>query len=92
MAQVRLSINGRSYRLECDDGSRMRFDDIAEYVNATVDGVIDEFGQVGHDQILLLAALKLADELFDAQGVTDTSDASTDDGADLPAAEERKAG
>lgn len=83
MAQVRVTVNGRSYRLECDDASRARFEDIAEYVAATVDGVIDEFGQIGHDQVLLLAALKLADELFDAQDPQDarpkTDSASGDD-------------
>lgn len=81
MAQVKVTVNGRSYRLECDEASRDRFDDIAEYVAATVDSVIDEFGQVGHDQVLLIALLKLADELFDAQGLNEGDHDSSDNAA-----------
>ncbi|MEL7048551.1 MAG: cell division protein ZapA [Pseudomonadota bacterium] len=67
MPQVRLTINGRSYRLECDEASEARFNQIADYVGSTVEGLIEEFGQIGHDQIMLLATLRLADELLDAK-------------------------
>lgn len=68
MAHVHVTLNSRTYRLECDEGAQPRFQDIAEYVEFTVDSLVEEFGQIGQDRLLMLAALRLADELFDAQG------------------------
>jgi cell division protein ZapA len=65
MGQVAITLNGRSYRLRCGDGEEQRLFALAEHVRAKLDDLTREFGQVGDDRLLLMAALLIADELFD---------------------------
>lgn len=65
MGQVNASINGRTYRLSCRDGEEERVGELIAYVSRKVDGLVSEFGQVGEARLLTLAALLIADELFD---------------------------
>jgi len=75
MAQVQITLNGRTYRLSCEDGEQDRFEEISEYVSAKVEEVIDEFGQIGQERILLMTALMLTDELIDAcEEIQDTAE------------------
>ncbi len=67
MGKVTATINGRSYRLNCADGQEERLANVAEYLRQKVDELIEEFGQVGDDRLLAMAALMIADELFDAR-------------------------
>ncbi|MBU1213300.1 MAG: cell division protein ZapA [Alphaproteobacteria bacterium] len=74
MGKVTATINGRSYRLNCADGQEERLKLVAGYLGDKVDSLIAEFGQVGDDRLLAMAALMIADELFDArEGVKETS-------------------
>lgn len=67
MGQVSARINGRAYRFNCADGDEERLKLLAEYLRDRVDGVVNDFGQVGADRILAMAALLIADDLFDAR-------------------------
>jgi len=67
MGTVTATINGRAYRLNCADGEEERLGLVAEYLREKVEGLITEFGQVGDDRLLAMAALMIADELFDAR-------------------------
>lgn len=67
MGKVTATINGRAYRLNCADGQEERLALVADYLREKVDGLIAEFGQVGDDRLLAMAALMIADELFDAR-------------------------
>lgn len=67
MGHVTARINGRTYRFNCEDGDEARFTAIAKCVSDTVEDLILEFGQVGEDRLLALAALRLADQLFDVR-------------------------
>lgn len=67
MGKVTATINGRSYRLNCADGQEERLKLVADYLRDKVDALIEEFGQVGEDRLLAMAALMIADELFDAR-------------------------
>jgi len=69
MSQVAMTINGRIYRLSVEDGEKERLLQLASDVGARVDEFTKEFGQVGETRLLLLAALRLADELMDARSV-----------------------
>ncbi len=62
-----MTINGRVYRLSCEDGEEKRLLQLAKDVGARVDAFSESFGQVGENRLLLLAALRLADELLDAK-------------------------
>ena len=67
MAHVTITINGRTYRVECGDGEETRLLAMAERVGQEVDELSDRFGQIGDDRLLLMAALGVADELWDAR-------------------------
>lgn len=71
MAQVAISFNKRSYRFECSDGDAARLETIAGYVRDKLDVLIREHGAVGDERLVLMAALMLADELFEARADID---------------------
>jgi cell division protein ZapA len=76
MGKVTATINGRAYRLNCADGQEERLKQVADYLRDKVDALIAEFGQVGDDRLLAMAALMIADELFDAREGAEKSEDS----------------
>jgi cell division protein ZapA len=71
MSQVVLTLNGRTYRMSCGEGEEQRLADLTAHVQKHIDILVGDFGQVGDDRLLLMAALKIADELWDARGQPD---------------------
>ena len=78
MGQVTITLNGRSYRLRCGDGEEQRLLELAEHVDDRLASLVAEFGQVGDERLLLMTALMIADELFDARGALLASGASVE--------------
>jgi cell division protein ZapA len=68
MGQVALTLNGRTYRLACADGDEARFKELAAYVTEKIEALTAEFGQIGEARLLLMGAILIADELFEAGG------------------------
>lgn len=66
MSEVAVTVNGRSFKIACDDGQEPRIRRLAQYVDARVAEFVRSLGQVGEARLLLLAALVIADELSDA--------------------------
>lgn len=64
MGQVAVTLNGRTYRLECNEGEEAHLSQLAEYVGAHVDEMRRKFGQVGDDRLILMASLFVTDELW----------------------------
>lgn len=69
MGQVAISLMGRSYRFECGDGEEARIKALADYVRIKVDQLSRDLGKTADDRLLVIAALMLADEVFEARGV-----------------------
>ncbi len=69
MAQITVSVNGRSYQVACDDGQEERVRGLAKYLDEKVGGFAQKLGQVGEARLLLLAGIAVADDLAEA---TDT--------------------
>ena len=67
MAQVSITLNNRTYRLRCGDGEEERLAELAAYVREKMDGLTEQFGNVGDERLLLMSALIIADELWDAR-------------------------
>jgi cell division protein ZapA len=67
MGQVTVTLNGRTYRLSCGDGEEQRLLALADHVRAKLNGLIQQVGQAGEDRLLLMAALLIADELWDVR-------------------------
>jgi cell division protein ZapA len=67
MGQVAVNVNGRSYRFDCGDGEEARLKELAAYVKGRIDTLAREYGTVGDERLMLMAALLITDELFDAR-------------------------
>jgi cell division protein ZapA len=67
MGQATITINGRTYRVQCGDGEEARLLALSDIVRRRVDSLAGAFSAAGDDRLLLMAALMLADELLDAQ-------------------------
>jgi cell division protein ZapA len=66
MGQVAITVIGRSYRFECGDGEEARLKELVAYVKSRMDGLTREHGNVGEERLLLMTALLIADDLWDA--------------------------
>jgi cell division protein ZapA len=71
MGQVTVTLNGRTYGLRCAEGEESRLIHLAGYVAERAEALAEEFGQVGDDRVLLLAAIMIADELMDARAASE---------------------
>jgi cell division protein ZapA len=67
MATVMLKIAGRSFRLECGPGEEHRLVLLADDLQNRLDALVRDFGAVGIDRLLLMAALMISDELYEAR-------------------------
>jgi cell division protein ZapA len=72
MGQVSITLNGRSYRLSCRDDEEERLAQLVEHLRAKVEQLTAEFGQIGNERLMLMSALLIADELFEARDAQDT--------------------
>ena len=65
MGDVTITLNGRTYRLECGEGEEAHLIALAEYFSSHVETMKKKFGQVGDDRLILMAALMVTDELWE---------------------------
>ncbi len=66
MAEISLSIHGRSYEIACDDGQEAHLEELARYLDAKVGQLAQSVGPAGEARLLVMAALLIADELHNA--------------------------
>jgi cell division protein ZapA len=67
MGQVAVTIYGRSYRFDCGAGEEARLGELAAFVKGRIEELNRQFGNAGEERLLLMAALLIADELWDAR-------------------------
>lgn len=67
MAHVSVTINGRSFRMACDDGQEDHLLRLAAEVNGKVDQLKGAFGEIGDTRLTVMAAIMVADELADTR-------------------------
>ena len=85
MAEVSLSINGRTYEIACDDGQEERLQVLAGYIDMRVAELTEQMGQIGELRLLVMAALLVADELQDALSQLDALEQAQEAGGGVPA-------
>jgi cell division protein ZapA len=66
VSQVEITINGRQYRVACEDGQETHLTTLAGYFDGKMTSLIDEVGQIGDTSLMVMAGLLIADELSDA--------------------------
>ena len=63
MAQVDVAINGKSYKIACDDGQEDHLLELASNVDQRVQQLVSAVGQIGDARLLVMACLLISDEL-----------------------------
>ena len=67
MAQVKVVVNGRSFRMGCRDGEEGRVRDLAAEIDGHVQQIKGGSKTVQDERLFLMAALMMADQLWEAR-------------------------
>lgn len=65
MAQIHVTVAGKSYPLACAEGDEDRLYKLAAYVDSKTKDLTDKLGHVSETRLVLMAAVLIADELHD---------------------------
>jgi len=66
MSQVSVTINGRQFRMACEDGQEGHLMNLARELDSRIDGLRTKFGEIGDTRLTVMAAITVADELSEA--------------------------
>jgi cell division protein ZapA len=66
MNHINVTINGRQYRMACEEGQEARLSRLAESLESRVVTLRGKFGEIGDARLTVMAALTACDELLDA--------------------------
>ena len=66
MAQVSVTINGRQFRMACEDGQEGHLMELARELDSRISGLRAKFGEIGDTRLTVMAAITVADELAEA--------------------------
>ena len=63
MTQVSVTINGRQFRMACEDGQEDHLLELARELDSRISGLRAKFGEIGDTRLTVMAAITVADEL-----------------------------
>jgi cell division protein ZapA len=66
MNHINVTINGRQYRMACEEGQEQQLLDLAESLGTRIEMLRRKFGEIGDSRLTVMSALTLTDELIDA--------------------------
>lgn len=67
MPEVNVEINGRKYRMACEEGQQGRLIGLAERFNSHVEGLKGAVGEIGDNRLTVMAGIAVLDELSEAE-------------------------
>ena len=67
MPEVNVEINGRKYRMACEEGQQSHLIGLAERFNAHVEGLKGAVGEIGDNRLTVMAGIAVVDELAEAE-------------------------
>src|SRR5690606_40536922 len=67
MPEVNVEINGRKYRMACEEGQQAHLIGLAERFNAHVEGLKGAVGEIGDNRLTVMAGIAVLDELSEAE-------------------------
>ena len=67
MPQVSVTINGRQFRMACEDGEEEHLMQLAADLDTRITRLRGRFGEIGDTRLTVMAALTLADELSETK-------------------------
>ena len=66
MSHINVTLNGRQYRMACEEGQQARLLKLAENLESRIQSLRGKFGEIGDARLTVMAALTACDELIDA--------------------------
>jgi cell division protein ZapA len=66
MAQVTVTIDGKSYRMACEEGQEAHLTGLAQNFDQYVIHLKRQFGEIGDLRLTVMAGIMVMDELFEA--------------------------
>jgi len=67
MPQVSVMINGRTYRMACDEGEQDRLIGLARRFDGCIAQLRDGFGEIGDQRLAVMAGIMVTDQLAEAE-------------------------
>lgn len=66
MAQVVVTIDGKAYRMACEEGQEAHLEGLAQSFDRYVGHLKSQFGEIGDLRVTVMASIMVMDELFEA--------------------------
>ncbi len=67
MPEVTVDINGRKYRMACEEGQETHLMHLADRFNRHIDSFKGTFGEIGDNRLTVMAGIAVLDELAEAE-------------------------
>ncbi|MBH0239388.1 cell division protein ZapA [Methylobrevis albus] len=67
MAQVTVTIAGKTYRMACDDGQEEHLFGLARRLDETIDELRRVFGEIGDQRLIVMSAITIFDRLSETE-------------------------
>jgi len=67
MAQITVTINGKSFRMACDDGEEERLMGLASRFNGWINELRGAFGEIGDQRLTVMAGIMATDQLSELE-------------------------
>ncbi len=79
MPSVSVTINGKSYRMACDEGQEAHLQELAASFNQYVEHLKNSFGEIGDQRLTVMAGVMVTDELYELRKKIDGLEAQLKD-------------
>lgn len=91
MAQVNVTISGKSYRIACEDGQEDHLRILANKLDQSIVQLRERFGEIGDQRLTVMAAITLEDRVQELEQRLETlqNEITALNGARATAAEQR---
>ncbi|MEN0040689.1 MAG: cell division protein ZapA [Pseudomonadota bacterium] len=67
MPQVAVQINGKTYRMACEEGQEAHLLDLAQRFDRTINELKGSFGEIGDQRLTVMAGVFVTDEMVSLQ-------------------------
>lgn len=67
MPEVNVEINGRRYRMACEEGQEAHLLGLADRFNGHIEAFKGTFGEIGDNRLTVMAGIAVLDELAEAE-------------------------
>ena len=67
MPQVAVQINGKTYRMACEEGQEAHLLDLAQRFDNTINQLKGSFGEIGDQRLTVMAGVFVTDEVTSLQ-------------------------